>query len=895
MNGYSFAEKKDISVDKIGRLSNYFSSLKKNLYQVVVNNVDKFWVWAFSEEQAITFVVERIFEKYGSYYYHDWASDEPRTYYAHEINVLRSLMIDDYRNGKDKYIYVKKVKNSSVERQIFLLVGPPGSGKGAQAEILSERGFEVFSLGDVLRDEVEKGGKDSDVIKEHLQSGLLVPDSIIFRLVEEFLKKTKSAKILFDGFPRTVEQAEFLDQIIKDSNFKLGKVFVLNLGEKEIKDRLLNRMYCPNCGRVYNLKYDPPKEMLKCDDCKVVLQRREDDTIDNINKRLDVYRTETIPVIEYYRQKGVVVDIDGSGDMNDVTKSIIRYAKKENRVDDVEKGVYELIDELGFKDEIVKSIRSYQEDGKLIYEVNVDAMMYDDVPFLRGGRIALLFQHFVDKLMDQKDGIKIEYRFVPQFEKEKDEKEEKEASIVDYPRATLCPLVWDLSVDPPKLKADVKRKIIDNFYEKLKKKYPDIDWRYEFNEMHITGSMGTYQYTAKSDIDVHVIVRDADYLKRLFKDENIIDKLQDYVRSDAVSGWLIDSHPVNYYLVTDRVMDMKGDALYQVFTDVWIKLPEKISVFEFEPKEQYKDVWLKAKQWMDKFIIGIAELQRDIKDIIELEEWLSELSDDELEWLERKIEDKIVEINEDLEILSEQFTEVHEERKKAYSNDLEDVVDFYIKSRSLRPGNVQWKFLEKYGYVTLLANLRHIYQSKDLSDEEKVVRTKELLERFNLLFEKIRTSEDVKTGSDRLMKADIWRPVSYQERIEMVRELQKNSVYAPQLGACEDSDVAYIYDVWVALGKPKGVDLSMLTPTWIQKSGRTLKDGIELVRKSKRGVLTKKSQDSSPQMSMLDCGITRLGEEILKHPVTIDLIATYLGVSYLVKELMKTDQEMWIR
>ncbi|KPJ48641.1 adenylate kinase [candidate division TA06 bacterium DG_26] len=197
-------------------------------------------------------------------------------------------------------------------------LGPPGSGKGTQAERLSkEFGIPHIATGDILRDTIRKDTSLGKKVKAYLGMGRLVPDDIITELILE--KIDKAEDFLIDGFPRTLAQAERLEKTAP-----IGILLFFQVSEATIVSRLAQRRICPSCGRVYNLTSDPPIIAGVCDRCGRSLIVREDDRETTVKRRLEVYRGETLPLIEYYERKGTLRYLDAEGDPDTVYEKIKR-------------------------------------------------------------------------------------------------------------------------------------------------------------------------------------------------------------------------------------------------------------------------------------------------------------------------------------------------------------------------------------------------------------------------------------------------------------------------------------------------------------------------------------------------------------------------------------------
>ncbi len=204
----------------------------------------------------------------------------------------------------------------------IIFLGPPGSGKGTQAEKLEKSfGFRKISTGDILRDAVKRGTELGKLAQSFINRGELVPDEVMISLVEEVLRKTEGGFIL-DGFPRTLEQARSLDEMLTKLGREVKAVLFFNVPEDEIVKRLSSRRICPNCHAVYNLVTNPPKVAGKCDKCGVDLIIRDDDQPETVRRRIEVYRKDTKPVADYYRKKGILIEIDATGSPEEVFEKV---------------------------------------------------------------------------------------------------------------------------------------------------------------------------------------------------------------------------------------------------------------------------------------------------------------------------------------------------------------------------------------------------------------------------------------------------------------------------------------------------------------------------------------------------------------------------------------------
>lgn len=207
----------------------------------------------------------------------------------------------------------------------IVFLGPPGAGKGTQAKILIEKyGIPQISTGDMLREHRAKGTELGKKAQEYMDKGQLVPDEIILGMVKERLAQPDCAKgFILDGFPRTVAQAEALDKILSEMNKKLDFALALVVPDELLVERLTGRRTCKNCGMMFHVKYKPPKVEGKCDACGGELYQRPDDNEETVRNRLKVYHESTAPLIDYYKKKGILKEIDGSKSIEEITAQLI--------------------------------------------------------------------------------------------------------------------------------------------------------------------------------------------------------------------------------------------------------------------------------------------------------------------------------------------------------------------------------------------------------------------------------------------------------------------------------------------------------------------------------------------------------------------------------------------
>ena len=195
----------------------------------------------------------------------------------------------------------------------ILLMGPPGAGKGTQAEKLIED-FKLphISTGDMFRAAVKAGTEMGREAKKYMDAGGLVPDAVTIGIVREGLaKKECSESFMLDGFPRTLEQAVALDKIMADMGKKLDVVLNINVPDSELIERVVGRRVCKECGATYHIKYNNSKVEGKCDKCGGILYQRDDDKEETAKNRLNAYHSQTEPLFDYYKKAGIYVEVNG--------------------------------------------------------------------------------------------------------------------------------------------------------------------------------------------------------------------------------------------------------------------------------------------------------------------------------------------------------------------------------------------------------------------------------------------------------------------------------------------------------------------------------------------------------------------------------------------------------
>ena len=203
----------------------------------------------------------------------------------------------------------------------LIVFGPPGIGKGTLSSMLSKH-FKVphVSSGDIIREEIRLKTKSGIEAEPYVNKGLLVPDDVVVDLIKDRLKETDCKNgIIFDGFPRTIPQAQHLEE----EGIEINKVISYTASKKTIIERVSGRRICPKCHAIYHIKNIPPKKEGICDKCGGKLYQREDDKLKAIKKRLKIYKKHTKPVIEYYRKEGLVVDVNTEKPIPEIFKNTL--------------------------------------------------------------------------------------------------------------------------------------------------------------------------------------------------------------------------------------------------------------------------------------------------------------------------------------------------------------------------------------------------------------------------------------------------------------------------------------------------------------------------------------------------------------------------------------------
>ena len=208
----------------------------------------------------------------------------------------------------------------------LVILGPPGAGKGTQADfIVKKYNIVHISTGDIFRENIKNHTKQEEKAKSYMDKGLLVPDELVIDLVEDRLAKDDCKDgFLLDGFPRTVAQGVSLDAILDRQDKSLTKVINIDVKPEILIERAVGRRVCKSCGSTFHIKYNPPKEDGICDNCHEKLIQRDDDTENTVKTRIKVYFEQTAPLIDYYKAQDLLLNINGESDIKKVFDDIVQ-------------------------------------------------------------------------------------------------------------------------------------------------------------------------------------------------------------------------------------------------------------------------------------------------------------------------------------------------------------------------------------------------------------------------------------------------------------------------------------------------------------------------------------------------------------------------------------------
>jgi len=210
------------------------------------------------------------------------------------------------------------------KKRAFIILGPPGAGKGTHAaRLITDLDLSNISTGDILRDAVKSGTELGRKAQEYMERGELVPDEIVIPIVEEKIVSDRASGFFFDGFPRTLNQADALDEMFSRRRIAVEKVIYLSTPDRVIVERLCGRRVCKVCGATYHVKNIPPIKAGVCDSCGGELIIRTDDDEKTVLNRLEVYRRQTADIINYYRGKGLLTEINGALPVDEVYPRIL--------------------------------------------------------------------------------------------------------------------------------------------------------------------------------------------------------------------------------------------------------------------------------------------------------------------------------------------------------------------------------------------------------------------------------------------------------------------------------------------------------------------------------------------------------------------------------------------
>ncbi len=210
-----------------------------------------------------------------------------------------------------------------------ILLGAPGAGKGTQAELLRKKlNIPHIASGELFREAIGRGTELGILAKSYIDRGELVPDDVTIAMIMERLSRRDCEKgAILDGFPRNVRQAEAFEEALAEEGKAISVVPYIKVSEETLLARLAGRWTCRDCGAVYHALFDPPREEGRCDECGGELHQRSDDTPETQKRRIEVYLSQTAPLIDYYRRRGLLKEIDGEGSIEEVQSELLRAIK----------------------------------------------------------------------------------------------------------------------------------------------------------------------------------------------------------------------------------------------------------------------------------------------------------------------------------------------------------------------------------------------------------------------------------------------------------------------------------------------------------------------------------------------------------------------------------------
>jgi len=208
----------------------------------------------------------------------------------------------------------------------LILLGPPGAGKGTQAsKIVEKYNIPHISTGEIFRKNIKSGTELGKAAKQYIDKGMLVPNEVVMGIIKNRLAEVDCKDgFLLDGFPRNEVQANSLDEVLNELDMKLDKVVNIEVDDQQLVERIVNRRVCNKCEHTFHLMFNKPKVEGVCDVCGSKLYQREDDTVETVTRRINVYHELTKPLIKYYEKHGIVVNVDGLQSIDQVFVDIVK-------------------------------------------------------------------------------------------------------------------------------------------------------------------------------------------------------------------------------------------------------------------------------------------------------------------------------------------------------------------------------------------------------------------------------------------------------------------------------------------------------------------------------------------------------------------------------------------